>query len=355
MFVYASVAIDHDFALDVHSEAVSSWQGQSNELKGKNLVKSARGREVISRILDRVKSSSCVVLADKEYALACKFFEYIFEPALASHSSLFYAIRFHKFIAMFLYMSVGTKGGHAEKMLGDFENLMRTRDPGHLESMLSLLDTGFDLSSPLGQILIFALCHKESITRELEGMSDLLRDGNWILELSTTSLHQILSYWGEKFDAMDVYCDKSKPIKEGLAIFDRMVGREDKAYIHFGGKQKGYSFIYNLSNPIHLVDSKEYPGVQIADVLASSIAHALKNPGHEESQEWVSIIYNGCVVFPVGLEFSHIDPNMIDTAVNSLVLRELVDRSIKGENLLIDMAEFVTNALQSNARQPTIN
>ena len=210
MFVYASVAIDHDFALDVHLEAVSSWQGQSNELKGKSLVRSARGREIISRILDRIKSSSCVVLADKEYALACKFFEYIFEPVLASHSSLFYTIGFHKFIATLLCISARAKDDHAEKMLGDFENLMRIRDHGHLESMLSLLDTGFDLPSPLGQILIFALCHKESITRELEGMSDVLRDGNWILELSTTSLHGILSYWGERFDAMDVYCDESK-------------------------------------------------------------------------------------------------------------------------------------------------
>ena len=30
------------------------------------------------------------MVANKEYALAGKFFEYIFEPVLASHSTLFY-------------------------------------------------------------------------------------------------------------------------------------------------------------------------------------------------------------------------------------------------------------------------
>ena len=341
VFVYASVAIDRDFALDIHSEAVSSLQGQSGELKGKNLVKSARGRKVISRILDRVKSSSCVVLADKEYALTCKFFEYIFEPALASHSSLFYAIRFHKFIATLLHISARAKVDHAEKIMEDFENLMRVRDPRHLEAMLSPMDTGLDLSNPLGQILLFALCHKESITRELAGIDEAFGESNWILELSTTSLHGILSYWGERFDAMDVYCDESKPLKAHLSIFDGMVGREDKTYMRLGGKQMGDSFTYNLSNSVRLVDSSEYPGVQIADVLASSIAHALKNPGLEESQEWLSIMGGEVVCLPLRPEVSYIDLNRVDTAVNSLVLKELVDRSIKGESLFIDMAEFV--------------
>ena len=341
IFVYASVAIDREFALDVHSEAVSSLGERSGELKGKRLVRRVRGREVISRILDRVRYNSYAVAVDKEYALAGKFFEYIFEPVLAPRSSLFYGIDFNKFIATLLCISARAKVDHAEKILEDFENLMRTRDPRHFDTMLSPMDTGFDPSNPLGRVLTFALCHEKSIMRELRGMDRVLGNNTWILELSATSLHQILSYWGEKFDAMDIYCDESKPIKENLSIFDSMIGREDKAYIHLGGKQMGYSFIYNLSNSVRLVDSKEYPGVQIADVLASSIAHALKNPGLEESQEWLSIMGDEGGALPIGPEVSYIDLNRIDTAVNSLVLQELVDRSIKGESLLIDMAEFV--------------
>lgn len=155
--------------------------------------------------------------------------------------------------------------------------------------------------------------------------------------------------------ASQAYNPQSKPLKAHLSIFDSMVGREDKTYMRLGGKLMGDSFTYNLSNSVRLVDSSEYPGVQIADVLASSTAHALKNPGLEESQEWLSIMGDEVVCLPLEPEVSYIDPDRVDTAVNSLVLKELVDRSIKGESLFIDMAEFVVSAKAALlASQPTL-
>ena len=68
-----------------------------------------------------------------------------------------------------------------------------------------------------------------------------------------------------------MYCDESKPIQEGLDFFDVFIGREDKPYLRFGDKPTS-SFIYNLAGPINLVDSKASPGVQIADLLSSSLS-----------------------------------------------------------------------------------
>ena len=48
-----------------------------------------------------------MALSNKRYALAGKFFEYIFEPVLAQKNRLFYERDFHKFVAMAVYLPFG--------------------------------------------------------------------------------------------------------------------------------------------------------------------------------------------------------------------------------------------------------
>lgn len=51
-FIYTSVAIDPSYASRLHSEMLSHFHIQAKELKGKNLVRSVRGREAISWLLN---------------------------------------------------------------------------------------------------------------------------------------------------------------------------------------------------------------------------------------------------------------------------------------------------------------
>ena len=104
-----------------------------------------------------------------------------------------------------------------------------------------------------------------------------------------TALHWLLASWGEQFEVLDVYCDNSKPIEAGEEFFRAFVGREDKAYIRLGSRPTP-SVIYNLAGPINLVDSRESPGIQIADVLSSSLAYALNHPDAAVSKAWLSLM-----------------------------------------------------------------
>ena len=70
-------------------------------------------------------------------------------------------------------------------------------------------------------------------------------------------------------------CDASKPVAEDLAFFKNFLGREDKAYMWFG-RPNNPSYIYNLAEPVQLVDSRKYPGVQIADIWASALGGVVK-------------------------------------------------------------------------------
>jgi hypothetical protein len=346
VFVYAGVAIDPPHASLLRNEMISRFGIKSSELKGKNLVRSEKGRQAISWLLSQCKDVVCVSIADKNYALAGKFFEYIFEPVLKPQNSLFYAVGFHRYIANLLYVMVQARRRRAEDVLNNFEMLMRTRTSGFLEPLFAPQGLGVEFREPLDLILTFGLCHREIIQQELRGLSEIEGISRWVLELTTTCLFWILSYWSERFDSMEVYCDKSKPLDADRSVFDVMVGREDKIYMKLGS-QPEHALTYNLAKPIELIDSRHSPGIQIADVITTSVAFALKNPEAIVSKEWLELtegMTSTSCILP--------DPNEIDLQkrkpfVNSMILYELVDRSIKGTSLFTDMDKFIAGSARA--------
>ena len=344
-FVYASVAINADKASYIVSEMTNRFRLQG-ELKGRNLIGYERGQEAISWLIAQCQGSACIAVSNKKYALAGKFYEYIFEPVLARNNSLFYALEFHLFIANLLYGLFQANDKHAEEIMVEFETLMRTGDASRLDQLLMPLDRGIKLSDPLGKILTFALCHRRQIIEEIESLSKIEGLGNWILELTTTSLFWLLSFWGERFGELQVYCDKSKPIRVNRQLFDVMIGRKDRIYMKLG-RSKEVSLTYNLSNPVVLADSKDFSGLQIADVLASAVAYAFKDTENELSKFWLNLIKDmlgGPCILP---DSATLDLHAKGPFINGLVLHELVDRTIKGNPLLVDWEEFLVGAVQA--------
>jgi hypothetical protein len=110
-----------------------------------------------------------------------------------------------------------------------------------------------------------------------EELQSLRGDGStphWVLDLTGTSLFSVLRYWGEVYDDLDVFCDKSKPLETEIDILKVMVGRRDHFRLKLFGKEQTYTF--NLIDLPRLVDSSANPGVQIADLFASATARALQ-------------------------------------------------------------------------------
>lgn len=342
-FVYASVAIDPSDAAALHSEMFSRFRIKAKELKGKNLLRYERGREAILWLLNECKDIACIVVANKKFALAGKFFEYIFEPVLRANNSLFYAVGFHRFIANLLYILFESKDGYAEDILGEFETLMRTQDPDVLERLLTPADQAIKFSDPLGQILTFSLCHRGKIKDEIKDLSEVNGVSRWALELTTTSLFWMLSFWSERFDLMEVYCDKSQPLDTNRQLFDTMIGRQDRIYMKLGS-QPERALTYNLAGPITLLDSQQSPGIQIADVLSSSIAFALKNPDNELSKKWLELAESMFSPFCILPDIKAVNLRERDPYINALILHELVDRTLKGRSLFVEMAEFIGTA-----------
>jgi hypothetical protein len=135
----------------------------------------------------------------KKYALAAKFFEYVFEPVIAEKNWIFYNLGFHRFINNLLYVWALAQNRTADQLMADFASAMRSLDPKDLPVFSaghSLVIGGDD---PLAHIGAFCLIHQKKIAEELVDLRDA-DDAPWMLDLTTTSLFSVLGYWGDRFD-----------------------------------------------------------------------------------------------------------------------------------------------------------
>ena len=340
VFAYTGVALNPEAAAYLHSEVISRVRLHGEEIKGKNLVQSARGKKAVSWLLSECKENALVTVSNKNFALAGKFYEYVFDPILKHNNSLFYAVGFHRFIANLMYILFEARGEHARQLLDNFETLMRTKDVSSLERIFNPERLAIDFNDPLNQILTFALCHLDEIKEEIGELSEIGGVSRWALELTTTSLFWLLSLWSERFDRMVVFCDQSKPLYENQSTFDAMLGRPDRVYMKLGA-QPDMALTYNLANPIVFLDSKASPGIQIADVISSSIAYALKNREEDCSKEWLSIAEPMFTTICIIPDPEEIDLTKRDPCINASILNELVNRTLEGRSLFIGMEEYI--------------
>ncbi len=110
-----------------------------------------------------------------------------------------------------------------------------------------------------------------------------------------------------------------------------MIGQREKVYVTLG--EVTWSLTYNLASPIKVVDSVQYPGIQIADVLASSLCFALNNESDEYCKDLINKFrpaMTDCLVIP---DLDYVDPRTEMWFVNSILLQELVQRKCRGEDL----------------------
>ena len=222
---------------------------QGKELKGSNLLKNNLGRKAVASVLAETLPISQSVAYHKQFALACKLFEYIYEPVIANSSSVFYNIGFHKFVSNLLYVEmVATRGGVAQELLLDFETMMRNADVSGLRTLFGLNRAVVNPTMISEQTLGFAMAHRDAILEELESVKRSGSTGNWVLDLSDTSVNSLMSYWGERHSSLDVFCDMSKPLQAVPHGFDWMVDRKDKVYITINGRTRRIT--YNLARPI---------------------------------------------------------------------------------------------------------
>lgn len=347
VFAYAAVEISPEEAKEFVQRLRCDFRLQAPELKGSTLVSRSQGKRIVSQVLKYCEGRYLVVAHLKPYALACKFFEYIFEPAVSSFNSLLYQIDFHRFIATVLYLYFRARNRSAESVLEDFIEFAHRGDANALQRIFPA-DLSADYKADfLVAAGTFALLHQDKIKKEVTSFRE---PGvpNWILDLTTTSLFSLLTSWGEKSAQLDVTCDDSKPIKGDIFVFDSMIDRKESSYVRFQNKERPFSF--NLKSSLKMADSKNTPGLQIADVIASVTStvwrSAYRGKLTDEYRAWQQLLlphFHDDSIWPV---LSYADLDNSKCFANTIVLQELIDRSIKHADLSEGLADIYLAALQ---------
>ncbi len=341
IFSYAAVVIEDEEATALVDHIIQKYGIQNGEIKGGNLVKKNKGRRALDEILSSLHGKMKVSVSDKKYALAGKFFEYIFEPSLAKINSVFYSINFHKFVSTMLYMDFVSRGAYAEEIFEEFESLMRTGNFDSLKTLFSADSTG-ELSQTLDYILTFAANNKDAVVNELDGYIGE-GSGKWSLDLTNTSLYTLLADWGQSYKTLTAYCDKSKPLESDQELLKAMIGRADKVFSTFGDEEIPITF--NLTGPIKLVDSKDFAGVQLADAVAAVFSYACNRENTDQfAVKWRGLIEDVVTYGSVFPDFDHIDPSRLEAQRNGMILQELARRSESNEDLLDGITDFIRGA-----------
>lgn len=349
-FTYAAIQIDPAAAAEYVDSIRSEFGVASLELKGSALCRRRSAHPIVERILSDHAHAASVIVFEKKYALACKMFEYLLEPALAPISTLLYEMGFHKFIANGLYLQMMSGHGSAETTFCRFQDALRNRTDGSLIALESVLGP-VSSESFVDQVLTFLVCNRSKVADEVVSDVQSTTD-RWMLELTTTGLHSLLAERGSDMQPMSVYCDASKPLTDQREFFSSMVGRTDSRSIRVRGKEQ--QLTYNLAGPVQLADSATTPGVQLADVFASASTYALKNPSSDLSLIWRAhcgefLHGNSVVAEPDSFDFD--EPLCV---ANCIVFHELIELSVRGANYISELPRIIADIscrLESNPEQ----
>ena len=337
-FAYASVAQEPQEAADLVYRLTRDYRVQGGELKGSNLIRYKKGRRAIEDLIDVAAHTAQIVVHHKEYCLATKFFEYAFEPLVSEINSLFYRINFHKFVGNILYFNVLLRHERAQELSRRFEKAVRADDT-ELRAMFSVHSIKDD--DPIEQLVAFGIYNRNAILRELKRVKQF---GGWMLELTLTSLWSLLAHWSDRTDSVRVFCDASVPLRDQKDVINMMAGRTDKARVRLGRREK--SMLFNLAQPIELVDSRATPGVQLADVFATAACAAIANKRDSWNRDVLKALFHADALHDdcVLPEIDMIDIENRQPCVNYVLLLELVKRSKEGGSLTKGIAEFTEAA-----------
>lgn len=248
-----------------------------SEVKGKNICRSNKGQKFLTELWDNFGPSVKYVIHNKKYALACKLFEYTYEPVFSEVNTLLYGMGFHTFMASFFYTGFIASDKTAESIFNGFYQFVKEQKPGY---RLELLGHKPEKDHPLSWFYNFCVNNKKEIVSDIDFNSEI---EHWLLDLTSTSLFSLLTQFaGNSAEPLKVFCDESRPLFADTSMHNIMIGDERVLYQYLAGKKLRINF--NLQEAIIPAKSKDILSIQIADILAASICYAVKNEKTEFGQ-----------------------------------------------------------------------
>lgn len=328
-FAFSSVNIPDEEAFAIIAKARQDNPVQMPELKAPALLRSERGRRLVSDILAACDGRFAWNAHEKLLALCGWFFEYIYEPVYQENPWLLYEKNLHRFVAMYTWLWMSDTNSDAPIAIEQFQRYMRSRDPKDAPFLFAtarnpLTEDGSE--HPFECILTFAYGYRERIIADNAKINEVTHDrGRWTLDLSASSLWSHLNYWGRTDRALEIICDTSKPLE---AIVGQFTGDErDPAIARQRAKGNKEPLGWKLVKPVEFGDSRNHPAIQLADVIAGS-AVWIYTYGLPEGMEAIGeLLQRHALPDSIFPDMEIVDPSKRQAAVNALILYDMAKRA----------------------------
>lgn len=336
-FSYATLAISEGEARDFIQEAFKKDTKLQGEFKFKNLKKTDHGRKLITKTLEIFKGQAKITVYDKKYNLACKFYQYFFDPILGNNLALLYETNFNSFIANILYVEFTESRSYANDLLRAFSQHLR--EDGNINALQRIL-ADEERAKPRLYITegIREFCHKNLECLNLDSdQSANISGEKQPLDLTYPSLCSLIFEWGKHFKILDVLYDQSKPLTAQMSNLDRMVDIEQQSFTLFRGKLHASNC--RLSKRPQAVNSRDHYGVQVADIFAGASALMSRQSLPTEFASFAPIWREHlapCLTNPVVASPIYLNSQSIEYRRGQKVLEVLVSRA--QNNRFIDEA-----------------
>ncbi len=290
---------------------------QASELKGSQLVKGAAGRRAIDALITSCIDHIHLSFYNKKFAIACEFYNHTFGEVFGQNNGVFFALDFNRFIANSMYLGLVTDNPLAVAAVTDFQSLMRRGSGEVPDPIFSLSDAEFS-ANLFETIILFCRLNNEKIRAVVDPLLNDRSGSKWLLDLSYTALFNHLTHWAERYDSLDVYCDKSTPLEDQLTDLDEWIGRQDRVDVTVGTVRGKIGF--NLLRQVQFADSHSCAGVQLADVFASTLCYAVNHISEQYSQHLIQRLAPVISQYSLAPDLEEIDIRELKPFVNSSLL-----------------------------------
>jgi hypothetical protein len=351
-FSFGSVAVGDEEAFAIILKARAEFPVQMPELKAPKLLASSQGRKLVGSVLDAIEGRYVASVSEKLLSLCAWFFEYIYEPVYQDNPRLLYEKNLHRFVAMYAWLWMRDAGSEAQRAIDQFQKYMRSRDPADAPFLFDnprppLTEDGKE--HPFQTVLRFAYGYRDIIIADNARIDTILPDGGrWTLDLSASGLWSHLNYWGRKGKLLSVRCDDSKPLK---AIAANFTGDDNDPAIRSARRKHDLEPLgYRLLEPVAFVDSRDHPAIQLADVVAGTMAFLFNNDFPQECEAIAEKISRHGHPHSVLPEMDIVNPSNRSAAVNALILYDLAKRAERRGDPYENLEAFYQTAEISWAR-----
>ena len=285
-FVLATISFEEHEAKAIRDSIFSSVGTQ--ELKHSSLARNIKRHPMVLEYLKYLQSCPhrfklCVI--DKEFATVAKIVDYLVESAAHKMGFDIYSNGYAFKIANLLHhlLVVSESSAYRSALLSRFEGMLRHGSKIRYDEFFDYIER------PVASRELNRALDVVRSTRHFLVADEVLKIGSDALDVSFTSALTLMSEWRKETDQdFNLIHDMSSPMVKETKFWEALTDKSmEPTTIGYGPK--------TMRLPIGIAktsfeDSRAWVGLQLADVLAGSVARSLTAQKQGKTDPYVSLV-----------------------------------------------------------------